>query len=149
MNSPPSMWQQVRSNLIAQVIAIAFGGLAAFVGTISALGVWWLDQRFDPLVQGITRLNEKVESLETLDRTQQKQLDDHEGRLLRGRDERLEFQTDTKEQFRTMNDHLDNIQSTIGDVNSSIIAIETLINQRLPERRASSRGTPWGNSNVE
>ncbi len=147
--STVSFWQQVRTNLIAQVVAIAAGGVIAFVGSVSAFGAWWLDSRFDPLAQGIIKLNAKIETIEERNREQQREIDNHEFRMNRGREDRLEFQSNTKEQIKAIGAQLESIDDSLGNVNTSITAIETLINQRLPARRTSSRELPWDSSNAE
>lgn len=103
---------------------------------------WFADQ-FDEQRVAIEKMDARLAIIEASDRIQDKNIGEHEYRMNTGRAAREAFQEKADSEFDSLGKKLEQINNKLGEVNSSVTAIETLINQRLPVRRTSLEDDQW------
>lgn len=82
-------------------------------------------------------IESRVVAVEAVTTSQARTIQDHESRLVNGKQAREQFQIDAKEQFGDINATLRSLNTEINTMNGNIIRLQTTIDNRLPPRSGS------------
>ena len=113
---------------------------AAVIATpvVASLLVWfgsqWLDARFSKLADALTAVVSRVEALEKGLQDDHTMLQNHETRLVVGAGELAQ----TGKIADKTQQQLDEISNRLAQINDSVTALRTIINERVPRKQAST-----------
>lgn len=100
----------------------------ALFSIVTWLGAQWMNG----LTDSITDIKNQLEQLDIRNSKQDSEIQDHESRLVFGKQQREAFQSDAIKQFERLNLRLETIGERLADLNGNIISLKTTITERVP-----------------